>query len=891
MMGVRSALKRILALGVPIALAAGLSLAPSQTSALPSQWIGSPPHLDLIRTLVPGEPIPYSVNGNRDCQQRSVVTRPARQVPTPQSEIKTTDCVINTAFGGYSLAGLLQRQGTDIFGELRGRVGGRLSAVPIPLSATLMYMQGPAGAGSYVYFLENAGAYLRSNVIATGEVDHKLTQDGTMLKDSSGSPVPLIYDSISFSANGVWMVADIPHVGVARINIATKEVLPFASTFNYGIGISPLAQTAITNDGRYAVVASTSFNRFEIYDLSTCSTPPLHPTTPVACEKRDLWPFMAQKIIGFRGVTRIRFIGGDSLQLYSIAKPANLTEVNQYVMYTNEKPFGNMQYLALGDSFASGEGAYNYKAITDTPDNKCHLSLRSYPYLIASSLNYNLTDSVACSGAKIEDLHTGSTDYLGQQGDKIKQKDRDNLQQITDSLLPGYLTQTSFLEPLKPQIITLSVSGNDIGFSDIIERCIGADTCYAHYEDRVELLQRINAQFYRLAELYSQIKSAADPRTKIYVIGYPQIVAPGNCGVNVHLNQDEIVFAQQLTNFLNDMIHRAADNAGVVYVDVEDALAGHRLCEATYSDLAVNGLTAGRDVVNFAFVHGPIGNESYHPNAMGHRLLAKVIAEKTGNFGRTAAKPQDTQPPPITDSLAILAAPKKQRPINKTIYRPVAPELIVKNSSFSISTDNAFSELSDVRIEIHSEPTFVGKTQSNGQGEVKATFTTPASLSPGYHTLHIYGLNTANQPIDVQQTVYVAQNQNDFNGDGVPNTLDPCLIFPPSYMDMDNDGIDDACDGTFNLTSPVQAVSQQSLFNNPLVGPAQGDSSTSQVLDATTPLVVSIPDGVVAAAVHTGVIPGEPTLPEGRNSWQALIPTAVLIGIGCMMLVVLKRAH
>ncbi len=55
-------------------------------------------------------------------------------------------------------------------------------------------------------------------------------------------------------------------------------------------------------------------------------------------------------------------------------------------------------------------------------------------------------------------------------------------------------------------------------------------------------MREINAQFYRLTGMYNQIKAAADPRTRIYVIGYPQIAVPdGTCALNVHLNNDEII--------------------------------------------------------------------------------------------------------------------------------------------------------------------------------------------------------------------------------------------------------------------------------------------------------------------------------------------------------------
>ena len=64
------------------------------------------------------------------------------------------------------------------------------------------------------------------------------------------------YGSISFSENGRWMVVSVPNVAMVRVDLNTFNVLPFAAGFDYSIGLSPSPQTAITNDGRYAVVAS-----------------------------------------------------------------------------------------------------------------------------------------------------------------------------------------------------------------------------------------------------------------------------------------------------------------------------------------------------------------------------------------------------------------------------------------------------------------------------------------------------------------------------------------------------------------------------------------------------------------------------------------------------------
>lgn len=95
-----------------------------------------------------------------------------------------------------------------------------------------------------------------------------------------------------------------------------------------------------------------------------------------------------------------------------------------------------MKYLALGDSYSSGEGDTEknksinqkyYASETDKngdtsngiPREKCHVSTRSYPYLLASSMTLGRGESrqwgtVACSGATIYDANQDNK--LGYEG-------------------------------------------------------------------------------------------------------------------------------------------------------------------------------------------------------------------------------------------------------------------------------------------------------------------------------------------------------------------------------------------------------------------------------------------------------------------------------------------
>jgi len=126
-----------------------------------------------------------------------------------------------------------------------------------------------------------------------------------------------------------------------------------------------------------------------------------------------------------------------------------------------------------------------------------------------------------------------------------------------------------------------------------------------------------------------------------------------------------------LIDYLNLVISQAAAKAGVRYVDVSHAFDGHRMCEAISSQVAVNGFTAGTDggVGPIKFV----GTESYHPNALGHQLLANTIRTQTNNFQTLCQSP--TLPysrQPYHASLED-AQSAKIRPANQYGYRRRQP--------------------------------------------------------------------------------------------------------------------------------------------------------------------------------------------------------------------------
>lgn len=817
-----------------------VALVPQNTQAVDSpSWLENSPSLEKIKDLATGELPPYSINGNRDCQMRKVITRPGRLLPTPQTEQSHQSCVVDAGYGAYSQSGFLQRQGTALSGSLLKNTGGSANLIPIPFSSTGLQVTGTNYNGVYLGFTPNLSTHINTNVLIDGQVTHQVTLPAAkILKDLSGQSLVTRYESMSFSGNGQWMVVDVPFIGAIRVNTETYEVLPFGNVLNYNIGITPNLQTAITSDGRYAVVASKSFTVFRLYDLSTCGPVPLHLTTKVACSSVNLWPFMQQQIAGFNGVARLRFRGNHSLELYASYKESGTEKTSQYMLSAAGAGSYVFDYLALGDSYTSGEGAYEYKALTDTDQNKCHLSLKSYPYVLGYDLGLNQYESVACSGATINDLADTTDEYSRERAQAIGKEAKSFDSEILDGFLPGYRAQSMFVTEYKPGIVTVSAVGNDIGFSKKVLRCIEPDTCFKSYEDRVELVREINAQFPKLTSMYTNLKSL-NPVGRVYAIGYPQVAAPaGNCAVNVRLNEREIEFTNQLVAYLNDVIEAAADYAGVRYVDIENALFGYRMCETDSWNVAVHGATAGNDKPKF--LNGPIGNESFHPTAFGQWLIAQKILDETSDFTTQMPEPDLDAAPPAENSLEILGAQKTGRDINAINFDEDASNNVVYRQQpwgiYVDSTKIALKALSPFKAVLHSDPLELGTFYTDAQGNLSILTTVPATVPTGHHTLHLLGQNAAGEPVDIYKVVYVGANPEDLDGDGVPNDTDSCTGIEPAGADTDQDAVDDACDGFIDKPPLVMGSSSektQVTYSDPegsfigLVGINAADSTIS----------------------------------------------------------------
>ena len=121
-------------------------------------------------------------------------------------------------------------------------------------------------------------------------------------------------------------------------------------------------------------------------------------------------------------------------------------------------------YVALGDSFQSGEGAdgsdpQNYHpangVVYEPPtggDDGCHRSPDAYPRLLEQRLGVT-TGFWACSGARIADIAGGP----GDRGVQSQKSNEDPQIQYVDS---------------STRLVTIGIGGNDIAFADLVQSCV-----------------------------------------------------------------------------------------------------------------------------------------------------------------------------------------------------------------------------------------------------------------------------------------------------------------------------------------------------------------------------------------------------------------------------------
>lgn len=399
-----------------------------------------------------------------------------------------------------------------------------------------------------------------------------------------------------------------------------------------------------------------------------------------------------------------------------------------------------LTYLALGDSYTSGEGDLGVdelgnKYYTTGSIDACHLSKRSYPFLVGAlwSVEPSQLHSVACSGALIRNDYVADINtYHGQHGElwNAGQSYDTYVDQALQDYQPGHIPQIEFVKKYQPSVITLTGGGNDVGFADVLAYCagdvakaviFGGDCDYVEGGKLHQFLNdTIDSQFVLTRNLIRNLR-AADPTARIYYIGYPSFISDSStCALNSGLlTKPERQMINQAVSRLNNVIRLATEAEGVRYVDIENSLVGGRLCEGSQY------MSGTWDVGPIKILSGHLPSELFHPNAEGHQQMAQVIYSQVPD-------PLVAMPEKSLDAVTV-------EPGASTYRARIVKDDTVKEGGM-LEIDLAMGSeyaLDQVFAVAFSNQVDLGSYRLTSAGSLKQSIALPEDLESGQHLLVI----------------------------------------------------------------------------------------------------------------------------------------------------------
>jgi lysophospholipase L1-like esterase len=242
-----------------------------------------------------------------------------------------------------------------------------------------------------------------------------------------------------------------------------------------------------------------------------------------------------------------------------------------------------LSYVALGDSYAAGQGAGAYR-------NACLQSRFGYPALLDRKTKASLRADATCTGATTSDVIS----------DQVLSLDR------------------------RVRLVTLTVGGNDLDVAGVAAACAPGPSapgpsapgpsaeCQGAIDAALALLAPQpggSVLAGRLATTYATVAAAA-PRAQILVTGYPYLFEPPDPNAP---NAPTILAINNATTALNTTIRAsvgaaAAAGANIVFVDVTAGFDGHGI---------------GSPHPYFVTT----GPDAFHPTAKGYRVYATALRE------------------------------------------------------------------------------------------------------------------------------------------------------------------------------------------------------------------------------------------------------------------------
>lgn len=288
-----------------------------------------------------------------------------------------------------------------------------------------------------------------------------------------------------------------------------------------------------------------------------------------------------------------------------------------------DAPTAGSQYVALGDSYASGFGL---DQPTGEPVAGCGQTSLDYPHRVAHELHLDLVD-VTCAGATTAD--------------------------VVDTRQLGAPPQVDALSD-RTKLVTLTIGGNDADLVGTVSSCIavaadgpiittGKATCRATLDaDGVDsLAASVDDTVVPGVERALAAITKAAPNARVLVVGYPALfpdsahTPAAGCfrplvlgeGTAMRFASDaypftatDVAYLDRMQTRLDSALRAASERAGVEYVSTLAASRAHSACATSGAYVQGVTLTADSTFSTISLVDGAL-----HPNARGTAFLAGQV--------------------------------------------------------------------------------------------------------------------------------------------------------------------------------------------------------------------------------------------------------------------------
>ncbi|MEU5841562.1 SGNH/GDSL hydrolase family protein [Rhodococcus sp. NPDC047139] len=247
-----------------------------------------------------------------------------------------------------------------------------------------------------------------------------------------------------------------------------------------------------------------------------------------------------------------------------------------------------VRYVALGDSRAAGPYLDAAAMI-----GGCARADAGYPNLVAGSLQAAPFVNVACAGARSENVTSVP-------------------QQTSTGPVPP---QVESLTP-DTDLVTLSIGGNDIRWSDIVSSCYtelpGGD---AHCRTDPGTTSRMDTALASLGPKVTATLATIQqraPRARVMLVGHGGVFGNRGCWPSIPTSDADAVFVTNFFSRMNRVLAGSASAAGAEFVDVTVGMQGHDACAPSEQRWY-----EGRQSLSLA--------RPLHPTAAGMRHMAERV--------------------------------------------------------------------------------------------------------------------------------------------------------------------------------------------------------------------------------------------------------------------------